>query len=206
MPFIPTTRGFKMASLNTTSSLKHLDELKVFLTNNPIDVLAINETRLDFSITDCEVFIPGYEIFRRDRNINGRHGGGVCFYVQNNVNCIPRHDLNVRELENLCIKIHKPRSKLFLVASWYRSLDSSVDKFDLFKGLVGSMDAEGLEYYILGDMNVTNAFCSMIDLIYTNCSTRVACSGVCHIDISDHSLIYVYRKLAVAYPIVVIQL
>ena len=154
MPFIPTTRGFKMASLNITSLSKHLDELKVFLSNNPIDVLAINETRLDFSISDCEVFIPGYEIFRRDRNINGRHGGGACFYVQNNVNCIPRHDLNVRDLENLCIEIHKPRSKPFLVASWYRPPDSSVDKFDLFERLVGRMDAEGLEYYILGDMNV----------------------------------------------------
>ena len=63
MPFIPTTRGFKMASLNITSLLKHFDELKVFVSNNPIDVLAINETRLYFSITDCEVFIPGYEIF-----------------------------------------------------------------------------------------------------------------------------------------------
>ena len=28
------------------------------------------------------------------------------------------------------------------------------DKFDLFERLVGRMDAEGLEYYILGDMNV----------------------------------------------------
>ena len=32
--------------------------------------------------------------------------------------------------------------------------DSSVDKFDLFEGLVGRMDAEGLEYHILGNMNV----------------------------------------------------
>ena len=44
----------------------------------------------------------------------------------------------------------------FLVASWYRPPDSSVDKFDLFDGLVGRMDAEGLEYYILGDMNVNS--------------------------------------------------
>ena len=57
-------------------------------------------------------------------------------------------------MQNLCIEIHKPRSKPFLVASWYRPPDSSADKFDLFEGLVGRMDAEGLEYYILGDMNV----------------------------------------------------
>ena len=37
----------------------------------------------------------------------------------------------------------------------------------------------------------------MIDLIYTNCSARVVCFGVSHVGISDHSLIYVYRKIAV---------
>ena len=31
---------------------------------NTTDVLAINRPRLDFTSTDCEVFIPGYEIFR----------------------------------------------------------------------------------------------------------------------------------------------
>ena len=35
-------------------------------------------------------------------------------------------------------------------------------------------------------------------MIYTNYIHRVACSGVCHIGISDHSLIYVYRKLSLA--------
>ena len=39
-------RGFKMASFNITSLLKHLDELRVLLNYNCIDLLAINETRL----------------------------------------------------------------------------------------------------------------------------------------------------------------
>ena len=46
-----------------------------------IDVLASNETRLDSTISNKEVHIPGYEIVRRDRNSNGRSGGGVCFYL-----------------------------------------------------------------------------------------------------------------------------
>lgn len=113
-PLLPTIRDFKVTSLSITSLLKHLDELKVLLNNSPIDVLAINETKPDSCITYCGLFIPGYEICRRDRNINGGHGGCVCFYVRNNVNCISRHDLNFRDLENLCIEIRKPRSKPFL--------------------------------------------------------------------------------------------
>ena len=58
-------------------------------------------------------------------------------------------------------------------------------------------DVYGLQQLINQPTRVAHSSSSMIDLIYTNCSTRVACSGVSHIGISDHSLIYVYRKLAV---------
>ena len=76
---LPKRSGFKLASLNLTSLVKHVDELRVFLANNEIDVLAINETRLDGTISDNEVHIHGYEIVRRDRKLNGRLGGGVAF-------------------------------------------------------------------------------------------------------------------------------
>ena len=80
---MPKCRGFKMASLNITSLLKHIDELRVFLNDQNIDVLAINETRLNDSIFDQEVKVQGYDIISRDRSTNGRFGGGVCFtFVQ----------------------------------------------------------------------------------------------------------------------------
>ena len=53
--------------------------MKVLLFDISIDVLAINETRLDSTISDNEMHVPGYEIVRRDRNVNGRTGGGVFF-------------------------------------------------------------------------------------------------------------------------------
>ena len=60
-------RGFKMASLNITSLLKHIDELRIVLDGQPIDILAINETRLDGSISDQDVKIVGYDVIRRDQ-------------------------------------------------------------------------------------------------------------------------------------------
>ena len=42
----------------------------------------LNETRLDSTVSDSEVHIHGYEIVRRDRDSNGRFGGGVCFYIR----------------------------------------------------------------------------------------------------------------------------
>ena len=51
---LPNTSGFKLASLNVTSLVKHIDELRIPLANNMIDVLAINETRLDITVSDRE--------------------------------------------------------------------------------------------------------------------------------------------------------
>lgn len=69
-----------MAMLNITSLLKHMDEIRVLLTTKNVDVLAINETRLDCTISDDLVNVPNYDIIRFDRN---RNGGGVCIYLNN---------------------------------------------------------------------------------------------------------------------------
>jgi hypothetical protein len=68
--------------VNITSLPKHLDELKLFLQQYiPFEILSLNETRLDETIQNNMVQIPGYEIIRRGRN---RRGGGVAFLVKSN--------------------------------------------------------------------------------------------------------------------------
>ena len=82
--FLPTKRGFQMASLNITSLTKHIDELRILLANYPLDVISINETRPDEGILNSEIYIPGYEIVR---------------YIKTAINYSVRTDLN--NLENL---------------------------------------------------------------------------------------------------------
>ena len=93
-----TKRGFKMASLNITSFTKHIDKLRILLANHPLDVISINETRLDKGILNSEIYIPRYEIVPRDRN---RNGGSVCFYIKRAINYSLRTDLHINILENL---------------------------------------------------------------------------------------------------------
>ena len=83
----------------------------------------------------------------------GRLGGGVCFFVRLNISYSLRPDLSVLQLENLCIEIQKPRSKPFLVVTWYRPPDSSVEIFTYFESLIGKIDAEYAEFYLMGDLN-----------------------------------------------------
>jgi len=42
---------------------------------------------------------------------------------------------------------------------------------------------------------ITQMSSTLIDVIFTNCPDNVLCSGVCHVSISDHCMIFAYRKL-----------
>ena len=61
-------------------------------------------------------------------------------------------------------------------------------------------DLDGLKQLINEPKRVTESSSTLIDLIYTIYVDRVGCSGVSHIAISDHSLVYVYRKISSDLP------
>ena len=218
-----------MASLNITSLLKHIDELRVFLNDQNIDVLAINETRLNESISDQDVKVQGYDIIRRDRSTNGRFGGGVCFYIRSNISYSVRTDLDSQLLEIISIEIRKHNSKPFVITSWHRPPNSPHELFAHVNTLLGKLDSENVEHFLLGDLNcdmqskdnanvkallnitdiygleqlineptrITPTTSTLIDLIFTNRAENVYCSGVSHVAISDHSLVYAYRKISI---------
>ena len=142
------------ASLNINSLLAHIDELRVFMSKSKIELLSINETKLDLTIDDAELYSPGFELIRKDRVRNGRNGGGVCFYVRCNLNYNIRDDLSSENLELLVLEITRFRSRPFLVSTWYRPPDSPVSFFNDFEEVVMKIDAENWEFFLLGDLNV----------------------------------------------------
>ena len=224
---LPSTRGFKLALLNINNLLAHLDELKIYLADNDIDILSINESKLNDCDSDEKVRIPGYEIVRRDRTTDG--GGGVCFYIKSSIKFSKCPELRVEALENLCIKITNPRSKPFIVATWYRPPDSLVGLFPHFETLIKRLDSLDMEYFLLGDLNcdmaapvhdnhtrhltnitdvyglkqliteptrITETTATLLDVIFTNVPDNIVCSGVRHIGISDHIIVFAYRNVS----------
>ena len=80
----PFGRGFVMAALNINSLLCTFGRSQIFVLDSKIDVLAINETKIDSSVNDNEIYLPGFEVVRKDRSVNGRSGGGACIYLRSN--------------------------------------------------------------------------------------------------------------------------
>ena len=104
---ISKIRGFKMGLLNINGLSGHIDELRIVMSLKPLDILAVNETKLSSSISDELINIIGYQVVRKDRNTAG---GGVCFYVRNSINFKLREDLIKNNLE---LKFHlKLRSQI----------------------------------------------------------------------------------------------
>jgi exonuclease III len=100
--FFANIKGFKIACINVNSLMKHIDEIRFILTSTTLEVLAINESKLDNSINDGEIHIHGYVSIRKDRT---RHGGGVLIYIKENLVYSNRSDLVPYRLEMICLEI-----------------------------------------------------------------------------------------------------
>ena len=93
---IKNQKGFKIASLNINSLSRRGDELRLMLANSKIDVFAKNKSKMDSSVTDYEISIPGYNMIRKDRY---RFGGGVVVYIREVHSFYERKYLNLENLE-----------------------------------------------------------------------------------------------------------
>ena len=116
----------------------------------------------------------------------------------------------------LVVTWYRPPCTSAELFSHYETLVGKLDSLDLEYYLMGDLncnmasahfdtntrllceisDIYGLQQLITEPTRITESSSSLIDVIFTNCINRVVCSGVLHIGISDHSLIYVYRKLS----------
>ena len=58
----------------------------------------MNESKLDSTVLDDDVYIPGFNCkSQKSRSVNGRNGGGVCTNVRINLNYRTSNDLIKRD-------------------------------------------------------------------------------------------------------------
>ena len=132
--------------------VNRIDEIRYILINFPLEVLAINESKLDGTISDTEVYIPGYIIIRKDRS---RSGGGAALYIRENVSYTNRIDVVPDTFEMICLEINLPHSRSFLVSTWYRPLNAEMQLFDEYEKFLQRCDIEHKQLILdlTGDIN-----------------------------------------------------
>ena len=153
-------RGLLICSLNAPSLRKHKDEIEVLMRENKIDILALNETKLDSKTEEEQVSIPGYTVLPCDRN---SHGGGVAIYLRDTLNFEHRTDLKTDNFEMICIEL-KPRcSKPFILLAWYRPPNYETETLTEVNTLLETLEKEQKETLLIGDVN-----CNDLDLVGKN--------------------------------------
>ncbi|XP_072016559.1 uncharacterized protein [Amphiura filiformis] len=134
-----------------------MDDVKLIAADENIDVFTISETWLDSTVSDNEVNVPGYQLYRRDRSAhidehNEDDHGGVACYVRDSLTAIHREDLNDDAIEALWVEIKPKYRKPILVCTFYRPPSSYVEYFKRFDEKVQSINADDI--VILGDFNL----------------------------------------------------
>ena len=153
----------KIAHLNVRSLKQrdHFIQVKDTVQTNDFDVFTISETWLNCSVSDLEIEIPGYDVFRVDRQ--DKRGGGVCIYARHGFKTEVLHDISgISEtgLHQLWIKIQVRNLKSFLVCTTYRPPNVPITciNTDLSISLVAAL-LYNKPVYILDDLN-----CNLLEL------------------------------------------
>ena len=115
-----------------------------------IDILALNETKLDHLIEQQLTEVTGYKQLRLDRS---RSGGGISLYVRETLKFLIRNDIPGDGIELLCIEIQPLKCKPFLFLAWYRPPNDPVCTFYKFERVLSYLDKENKEIILMGDIN-----------------------------------------------------
>ena len=200
-----------IGQLNINSLRYKFLDLKLILAES-IDILILNETKLDQSFPIGEFYIKGFSTYRLDRDCNG---GGVLVYVREDIPCRKlKYNLTTcNNFEGIFLEINLRRSKWLLFAG-YNPHKNNIDNF--LSNIISTMDIY-LSHYdnflLIGDFNSEMSepsmkeFCeiynlknlirqptcfknplnpSTIDLMLTNAVNRFHGSHVFETGLSDH--------------------
>ena len=215
--------GLKFMHINITTLLPKIDEIKHLLIDLKVDIISLNETRLDKRINVACLNIDGYSLYRNDHD---RHGGGVALYIRETLSP-DKYEFDYK-CESLWVKF-KVNSKLYIVGSIYRPPSSLVEYDNFIVQDIEKASSCGHEIIILGDLNYhydpshdiyhnkgryleslfdlkqlitettrqTEYSSSCIDLIYVCNTLYTSCtsSGVFEVTLSDHFPVFVIMRL-----------
>ena len=210
-------KSLLISHLNIRSILPKMDEIQLNLGNHKNQILGLSETWLSGVISDVEIGIDGFRVFRRDRN---RNGGGVLVYVPLGIKCVRRNDLERSDIEALCLQL-KLKVGTLILCNVYRPPSAPIAWFDSWEIMVENIVQAGDVVVMLGDFNcdmlgsdatvrrlddtmseynlrqeisgptrVTHGSQSLIDLLFTSNSDMFVKVGKTELGLSDHCMVY----------------
>ena len=145
--------NLSIVHLNVNSVRHKTDLINTELGNH--DIICITESKLDNSVSSDDISIENFlnpAPFRRDRAYD--RGGGIIFYIKNNLNVKRRSDLELQDIESVCVECISDNKKI-LIMCFYRPPNARVSSWDHLDNLfTNCIDSNIDNVILLGDINV----------------------------------------------------
>jgi ribonuclease P/MRP protein subunit RPP40 len=150
-------KSLKCLLINARSivNVNKLGELELLATTNGLDVLAVTESWATSNISNSELQIDGYAIYRKDRSeVSAKRGGGVLLYVKLDYVSFENEKLNVIPCESLWVKIATGLNSYINFGVCYRSQLAPEDEVNLMFSAI--KESAKVQSIIVGDFNYPN--------------------------------------------------
>ena len=145
--------NLSIVNLNVNSVRNKTDLIYTELGDH--DIICITESKLDNSVNSDDICIDNYlnpAPFRRDRDYD--KGGGIILYIKNNLLVKRRSDLELHEIESVCVECVSDNRKVLLMC-FYRPPNARVSSWDHLDNLfTNCIDSDIENVILLGDINV----------------------------------------------------
>jgi len=215
------TKGIKIVHLNIRSLIPKIDLLRAWVALHKPNIITLSETWLNSSISDTEINLLNYTLYRSDRS---SRGGGVAIYVSSElISELTIPTVKPLHFECVFVKVIFHENKSLIIGSIYRPPSSPAETFDHLISTINSISCNN-EIILLGDFNknwsdkssdkVKNLFSnlnlsqlikeptritptsqSLLDWILVSHPDRFLKVGVMSDCFSDHSIVYCVWKI-----------
>ena len=159
-------RGIHIGHLNIRSLWNKFDVFREQLINSKIDCLTLREKWLNANTPDTILSIPGYNLFRLDRQtINQatnrtKIGGGIAIYLNEKYDydtySLKHHNLSNSDIEMFLISIKTEYLKPIIIINIYRPPSGNTANFiESLNNTLENLDGfQNNDMFILGDMTL----------------------------------------------------
>ncbi|XP_032440771.1 uncharacterized protein LOC116733898 isoform X5 [Xiphophorus hellerii] len=148
-----------LALLNINGLRNKTHEIRHIIAHDKLHVVALCETKLNSTVKESDVYIPGFTMWRRDRNDNSDNkGGGVALYVQDHIKTTLRPDLMKAEADKknhkaiIWVEMKLPDSRPVLLGCCYRRPDNLKHLVQIYETMNLVLQEEK-DILLMGDFN-----------------------------------------------------
>lgn len=130
-----------------------MDELHVAIELYNAKIVVVTESHLTKEISDAEVKLRNFKLFRKDRD-NGKSCGGSCIYVHNTIEAEYISDFVAPDSVGISVKLNNQWLKVICI---YRSQNLSYAEQTKLLDSLKKLNTQENEIHVYGDFNLPNA-------------------------------------------------